>query len=517
MDVPKSISDIKSGRMKKDAFVKKNFPEFYCHLIENYPSDLSFSEKLYWYFNNISEHPKCEVCGKPTAFVSNSAGYSRHCSTKCTQNDASVRKKMQETCVSVYGEEYKSLIVARGRATKEKLYGDPNYNNPRKTKKTMLDRYGADNPQKCEAIREKTKATCIERYGAESYIQSEAFSANRETHIAKIRDTLHKKYGVESPMQLKEVKDKVNATCLDKYGVMWNCMRKEAHNSRNSDSKSNLRFADVLDRCSVKYEREYPIDKYTFDFRVGDTLIELNPSATHNVNFNPFSKTKMIDKNYHKRKTDIATEHGFRCIHVWDWDDLDKIADILCQRTKLYARNCKIRLVSKKESDEFLISNHLQGTARKQKIRIALVNNDRIVELMTFGKPRYNKNFEWELIRLCSERSTSVIGGASKLFKYFIDNYSPTSVVSYCDLSKFTGNTYKSLGMKLARTSKPSCMWVNLKTKERITDNELRRLGADNILGTEYGKGTNNADIMIEHNWVQVYNCGQNTYIWKND
>ena len=46
-------------------------------------------------------------------------------------------------------------------------------------------------------------------------------------------------------------------------------------------------------------------------------------------------------------------------------------------------------------------------------------------------KPRYNKNYEYELIRYAA--SKHVIGGASKLLKYFERNYKPKSIITYAD------------------------------------------------------------------------------------
>ena len=70
---------------------------------------------------------------------------------------------------------------------------------------------------------------------------------------------------------------------------------------------------------------------------------------------------------------------------------------------------------------------------------------------MSFGKPRYNTEYEWELLRLCTKHDV-----AEKLFKYFVDNYSSNSIVSYCDLSKFEGQVYSKLGMNLVRESDPN-------------------------------------------------------------
>ena len=76
---------------------------------------------------------------------------------------------------------------------------------------------------------------------------------------------------------------------------------------------------------------------------------------------------------------------------------------------------------------------HLQSTCRGQKIRLGLYYNNQLVSLMTFGKSRFNKNCEYELLRYCSHYN--VVGGAEKLFKHFINEYKPSSIVSYSNLT----------------------------------------------------------------------------------
>lgn len=79
----------------------------------------------------------------------------------------------------------------------------------------------------------------------------------------------------------------------------------------------------------------------------------------------------------------------------------------------------------------------------------SLYNNNQLVQVMTFGKARYTiKNYQYELLRLCSHKR---LPGSwwSSLFKYFTNNYQPISVISYCDISKFTGKVYERLGFNL--------------------------------------------------------------------
>jgi hypothetical protein len=72
---------------------------------------------------------------------------------------------------------------------------------------------------------------------------------------------------------------------------------------------------------------------------------------------------------------------------------------------------------------------------------------------MTFGKKRIFKKQEsndncYELLRFCNKLNTSIIGGASKLFKYFINKYKPKEIISYASCSISNGKIYNILGFK---------------------------------------------------------------------
>ena len=132
---------------------------------------------------------------------------------------------------------------------------------------------------------------------------------------------------------------------------------------------------------------------------------------------------------------------------------------------------------------------------------------------MTFGKPRYNSKYEYELIRYCS--NSNVIGGAEKIFSYFTNTHNPKSIISYCDLSKFTGELYTKLGFTYKNTSIGK-HWYHMGRKIHITNNLLRQQGFDRLVGEEfgvYGKGTSNEEIMLANGFVEIYDCGQSSYI----
>lgn len=308
--------------------------------------------------------------------------------------------------------------------------------------------------------------------------------------------------------------NKISNTCKEKYGVPYYCMSKDCRKYSSNNSKPNLKFASILDTYNICYESEFILDNKSFDFKIGDILIEIDPIMTHNTTINIFNRKSPIDRNYHFDKSKIAREHGYRCIHIFDWDDINKIIKLLVIRETIYARKCIIKEVPIDNAIDFINKYHIQSYARDS-IRLGLYYNNDLVSIMTFGKPRYNKNYEYELIRYCSNKN--VIGGAKKLFKYFLDNYKPKSIISYCDNNKFIGNLYSKLGFIYLNT-KVSKHWYNPKTHQHILDSLLRQRGFDQLLGKQfgfYGKGSSNKDLMIQHGFLELYDAGQSTYIYN--
>lgn len=385
-----------------------------------------------------------------------------------------------------------------------------------KSKKSMIDKYGVDSNFKrieviekaiaashTEEAREKRKMTNLERYGTEYPTQSEIIKE-------KMRNTNLQRLGVPYPVSNSDVFNKQIKTNLERYNVTYNIQLPQS-NKGSRDSKPNQQFMNLLEANNIKYEREFALGKYLYDFKVDNTLIEINPSATHNTLWGPYGNHGGIDKNYHKNKSEFAKD--YRVIHVFDWDDPQIIVNLLKNNEVIYGRNTIVREATKEETDEFLKKNHVQGTCRGQQIRIGLYNNDKLVSIMTFGKPRYNKKYEYELLRYCT--INNVIGGAKKLFSHFIKEYNPESVVSYCDKSKFSGQVYTDLGFTLKLDGKPMKHWYNPKEKvPHITDNLLRQRGFDQLFNTNFGKGTSNEQLIIDRGYVSIYDCGQNTYVW---
>ena len=388
----------------------------------------------------------------------------------------------------------KEIIKSKVKQTNLEKYGNPNYNNSEKFKTTMQERYGVNYTNESEILKNKQQQTMLKRYGSKS-----SFS-NKIIHAQMI--------------------ESAKRTNLEKYGVPYTCQLEQCKNAGSRlKSKTNKNFSIELNNNNIMFTEEFSINKhkYSYDFKINDTLIEIDPTYTHNSTIGIYHKNKLSnpkDKYYHKKKSEIAEENGYQCIHIFDWDDKEKIINMLKPKQSIYARNCKIKEVDNSECDKFLNDYHLQNTCKGQTIRLGLYYNDKLFQIMTFGKPRYNKNYEYELLRLCTKSEYKIIGGAEKLFKYFTNTYNPKSIISYCDKAKFTGQVYNRLGMTLKKVTSPNCHWS--KYNMHITNNLLLQRGYDQIFKTNYGKGTSNKDLMIENGWKEIYDCGQAVYEWYN-
>ena len=228
-------------------------------------------------------------------------------------------------------------------------------------------------------------------------------------------------------------------------------------------------------------------------------------------------------KNYHLNKTIACEKNNIHLFHIFEDEWLYKQDIVKSMLNNIFhkneqnimARKCIIKEVSSNEASIFLDNNHLQGKCGSS-IKLGLYYNCELVSLMTFGKSRHfigNGKHQWELLRFCNKLNTSVVGGASKLFKYFIDNYDPEEVISYADRRWSNGNLYDKLNFKEYNKSKPNYYYV-------IGDKRYYRFNfRKSILIEKYNcpKDMTEKDFCLSQKWYRIYDCGCLCYIWKKE
>ena len=213
-----------------------------------------------------------------------------------------------------------------------------------------------------------------------------------------------------------------------------------------------------------------------------------------------------IQKNeYHQEKSLLAQSKGIKLIHIWEWELNEKeslIKDFIKSQLgiferKIYARLCQIKELKNIEYQNFCNKNHLQGE-RGAKVKLGLFYENELVQIMSFGVPIFTEKYEWEIVRECSKSNYLIIGGKEKLWSYFVKNYSPKSVISYCDFSKFNGNSYLKLDFKKIRLNKPGFWWYN------------------HLEGKVYWRNPYKHQEMKKKGYYKLYDAGQLVFVWNN-
>ena len=229
-------------------------------------------------------------------------------------------------------------------------------------------------------------------------------------------------------------------------------------------------------------------------------------------NGNYYHSTANVDKKAHYNKSVMCEEQNIRLIHIfeYEWENprqqpiLENIIKSALGVTKtIYARNLKIEERPSASMKEFFENNNIQGF-RGGKTAICLVDKDSNEVYMSyimgnafFGKGKY----QWEVIRGATKLGYTVVGGASRIWKYFIEIYKPQNCVYYVDYNYFNGKSLENLPqMEFIETQFSfKNYWVKerkVKNREPLRHKEIKELEAQGLV-------------------YPIYNAGTKVYLWK--
>jgi hypothetical protein len=226
--------------------------------------------------------------------------------------------------------------------------------------------------------------------------------------------------------------------------------------------------------------------------------------------------------NHHLNKTILCDENHIQLFHIYEDDWIYKqniIKSMILNKlgktpNKIYARKTSIKEINdNKLVKDFLNNNHLQGYIASS-IKIGLYYNDELISLMTFGKRRValgSKNDNsYELLRFCSKLNTNVVGGANKLFKYFIKNYDTKEIITYADRSHSNGNLYEKLGFNFIGYTDTNYHYI-------IDGIRHHRFNyrKDKLVKQGFDKNKSEHQIMLERKIYRIYNSGNMKFIYS--
>lgn len=456
-----------------------------------------------------------------------------------------VIEKMKKTLKEKYGKE-NYVNVEKAKQTKIKKYGDPNYNNRDKMLDTIVKKYGMKvSPNTLESTTNRVRKNEI-GFGSEKFQQylvnsnvtnvSQISSIKIQKRNKQIRHAIDAIFnedrlkGVVTPLFHKNEYKGTEYYILYKFqccvcknefedtlysGNIPRCLKCHPHNRFYSEVENEIDiFIKGLGISTERHNRNVlngnEIDILLPDLKIG---IECNGIVWHSELFGK------KDKMYHLNKTTMANEKCIRLIHIMDWEWTNKneliksiISSIVGKTKRIHARECEIKILSESEKSNFIEKNHIQGND-KSSIKIGLFKINELVSAMTFCKSRYDKKYEYEMSRFCNKMNVSVVGGASKMFLYFIKTYCPSSIVSYCDKRFFSGGVYLACGMKKVKDTPPGYFYFHKNNYVPINRIKFQKHKLKSVLKV-YDPALTEWENMQLNGYDRIWDCGHYKYEW---
>ncbi len=473
------------------------------------------SKEYYDKFYKSINEGICPVCNKNTKFRGITNGYATYCSSKCVGLDTTDKRK--ETCLKKYGvdniwkiKDYRKKYVTGNniekiKKTRLKKYGDENYNNRIGAKETCLKKYGVDNILKRNDIRSNWTISQRKKKYPNLKLDVESYGFKLITSINDF---------INDPSKIKIKCDKGHQfeTLLSNWYKRKYCVVCSVNSLQSKPEREIHQFLKdnniyYIPSCrNIIHPLE--IDIYLPDYNLA---IEFDGLYWHNDN--------NLHKNYHITKTNKCKEKNIELIHIFENEWLfkkDIVKSVLLTKlgkieNKIYARKCKIKEIDNKTKNKFLEENHLQGDAISS-INLGLFYNDKLISVMTFGKRKITGKIlnDFEMLRFCTKINYQVIGGFSKILKYFINNYDK-KVFSYVDKRYFNAKSYLKNGFQLIGESEPNYWWFdknyNFYHRSNFQKHKLKsKLENFNIDLSEVINMKNN-------DYMRIWDCGN--YILK--
>jgi hypothetical protein len=475
---------------------------------------LGNSVSLQEIYNKITQSsvPICKICKKNevSQFISFSKGYNSYCSKSCAKSDPLVELKKKAS--QLKNPEWK-------------------LNSIEKRKQTNLEKYGAEHALQNAVVLEKRKQTNLSRYGTDEVLRtSSPVRQNITADISKIKisSRINSFDGVQPLFDEHEIdgsKKKYKWSCTACSHIFFDnlfcgniprCPKCFPRTTSRGELEIFKYVSTLLPEREIKQHfrlQNREIDVYVPDARVG---IEFNGIYWH-------SEKLGTDKNYHLDKKNLCASNSIRLLQFWDyqWETKQEIVKSIIStalgcNSKIFARKCKIKEISEKESRLFLEENHLAGSARGSFLRLGAFHADELVFVMTFSKSRFSKSEKQdtiELLRMCSKKFTTIIGGPTKMLQFFRSQYYSGELISFCDEMAFSGDVYRQLGFNKIDAGKPAAWYFGNdgELKHRMTYQKKRLL---HLLGIQESELTE-WQLAQQLGLNRVWDCGSSK--WKLD
>jgi len=247
------------------------------------------------------------------------------------------------------------------------------------------------------------------------------------------------------------------------------------------------------------------IDIYLPEYNLG---IEYNGLWWHS--------SKFRKSNYHLNKTELSEKNNIKLLQIFEdeWTNKKNIVkSIIKSKLKIYdkkifARYCEIREVEMYQTHVFLDENNLFGSSDTL-INYGLYFKNELVSILSIKKINFSS---FEIIRHCDKLNTYVSGSLDKLIKHFIYIYKPKSLIMNVDRRYFQGNSYRKIGFKNIKNTRPSFFYFSYKKKNmnRKTLANIKEQYPDYLIDNQ----TNSEEMLMEQlGYYRIYDCGCKKFV----
>lgn len=482
---------------------KKANPDLLKLIREQYPSD-DENTSIYMALHKVPA-PKCNFCSKPLFIRNFKLGFvSKWCSNQCRNSDPEYRARLKESLKTVNKEQ----AQRKREQTNLRKYGFAYHSQRDEVKNKIREAY----KNKKEKILEKARQTWLENLGSTTpqnlHLTAECLD------VLQSKEKLGKLYS--SGISSDRIAEQLNCSPT----TVLNYLHRHGIRLRERSSGLELELSEHLDALGIEYQTNVRIlEGKEIDFLLGDVGIEIHGIFWHSSS--PYcNKTVFRDPNYHLNKYALAKKQNIKLLQFFEDEWVYKrnaclniIRSSAGLNDTIYARKTTVKEISSTEAKMFCDAYHLAGGVFS-KFNVGLFYNEELVLVMTFSKPRFETNKDsWEIIRLCSKTGISVVGGASKAFKFFLKKCNPSKVISYSDNRVGSGNVYKILGFELERELKPGYFWVvNGKRENRMKYQKHKLKSSKN-----YSDSLSEKEIMFLDGHRIIYDAGHKKWVYTAD
>ena len=490
---------------------KHKIPEHIATLIDT-------PEKLikYIYDNKIviptNSSNICIICGSKTNFLSLPSGFRVFCSFECFKNSPDKQERINNGFMKAFGvdnclklpeirEKCKNSLLKNHGVTdafklrtnfsispetaakisathksKTKDEKDEIYN---KRRKTSLERYGDENVQNVQAVKDKRKATMKERFGYDCFFGSNAHAQSiqdwsmknfgvkhfSQSHCKNLndmnKDFILKNFVKDKRFQIFEMMEYFNVS--ESFVNKWKRNNNVAIPNKIIKSKNQQYIYDAINVniTDKLYNTKKVIPPLELDIYIPSAklAIEYNGRMHHSrgVSNNEVFNTPDFPIDYHLNKTLKCLEKGVELLHIFDNESKDLWISFIHSKLgfnkSVAFDDCNVRKISNTERAEFLTDNHILGDIESEYCFGVFYNGELI---FTLGYSFSNNTTEIKSI--CHKMNYYTANFVSKVIGQNIDDF-VGNVVYYFDRRLGFPKHLLGTEFEIIETLKPECFY----------------------------------------------------------